>query len=91
MSLRHTILTELFVRSYQFECLTTQQVIRVDHPETYRLILRPGAFACRFHESDWLADVLVRGFLSGEVGKKMGLAVTSSKGEDRERRYSVKA
>jgi len=33
----------------------------------------------------------VRGFLSGTVGKKMGLAVTSSKGEDGERRYSVKA
>jgi hypothetical protein len=33
----------------------------------------------------------VRGFLSGTVGKKMGLAVTSSKGEDGERSYSVKA
>jgi hypothetical protein len=33
----------------------------------------------------------VRGFLSGTVGKKMGLAVTSSKGEDGERTYSVKA
>jgi hypothetical protein len=32
----------------------------------------------------------VRGFLSGTVGKKMGLAVTSSKGDDGERRYSVK-
>jgi hypothetical protein len=33
----------------------------------------------------------VRGFLSGTVGKKMGLTVTSTKGEDRERTYSVKA
>ncbi len=33
----------------------------------------------------------VRGFLSGTVGKKMGLTVTSTKGEDGERRYSVKA
>ena len=33
----------------------------------------------------------VRGFLSGAVGKKMGLAVTSTKAEDEERRYSVKA
>ena len=33
----------------------------------------------------------VRGFLSGTVGKKMGLAVTSTKGEDGERSYSVKA
>jgi hypothetical protein len=33
----------------------------------------------------------VRGFLSGTVGKKMGLPVMSIKGEDGERRYSVKA
>jgi hypothetical protein len=31
----------------------------------------------------------VRGFLSGTVGKKMGLTVTSTKGEDGERTYSV--
>jgi hypothetical protein len=30
------------------------------------------------------------GFLSGTIGKKMGLAVTSNKVEDNERRYSVK-
>ena len=33
----------------------------------------------------------IRGFLSGTVGKKMGLTVTSTKGEDGERTYSVKA
>ena len=33
----------------------------------------------------------IRGFLSGTVSKKMGLAVTSTKGEDGERTYSVKA
>jgi Protein of unknown function (DUF3489) len=33
----------------------------------------------------------VRGFLSGTVGKKMGLTVTSTKAEDGERTYSVKA
>ncbi len=33
----------------------------------------------------------VRGFLSGAIGKKMGLTVASEKGEDGERRYSVKA
>jgi hypothetical protein len=33
----------------------------------------------------------VRGFLSGTVGKKLGLAVTSSKVEDGARTYSVKA
>jgi len=32
----------------------------------------------------------VRGFLSGTVGKKMGLAVTSTKGEAGERTYCVK-
>jgi hypothetical protein len=33
----------------------------------------------------------VRGFLSGMVGKKMGLTVTSTKSEDGQRSYSVKA
>jgi len=33
----------------------------------------------------------VRGFLSGTLRKKMGLAVTSTKGEDGERSYSIKA
>ena len=33
----------------------------------------------------------VRGFLSGTVGKKLGLTVASTKGEDGERTYSVKA
>jgi hypothetical protein len=33
----------------------------------------------------------VRGFLSGTVGKKLGLTVTSTKAEDGERTYSVKA
>jgi hypothetical protein len=39
--------------------------------------------------SGWQAHS-VRGFLSGTVGKKLGLAVTSTKGEDGERSYSVK-
>ncbi len=33
----------------------------------------------------------VRGFLSGTVGKKMGLTVMSTKGDDGERTYSVEA
>lgn len=33
----------------------------------------------------------VRGFLSGTIRKKMGLTVVSTKGEDGERSYSVKA
>jgi len=40
--------------------------------------------------TDWQAHS-VRGFISGTLGKKMGLAVTSTKGEDGERTYSVKA
>jgi len=31
----------------------------------------------------------VRGFLSGTLGKKMGLALESSKGEDGERFYKI--
>src|SRR5271169_102525 len=37
----------------------------------------------------WMPHSL-RGFLSGTVRKKMGLAVTSTKGDDGERSYSVK-
>ena len=33
----------------------------------------------------------VRGFLSGTVGKKMGLTVVSTKGEDGTRSYSIEA
>ena len=33
----------------------------------------------------------VRGFLSGTLGKKMGLTVESTKGKDGERTYSIKA
>ena len=33
----------------------------------------------------------VRGFLSGAVGKKMGLTVVSAKGEDGERTYLLKS
>jgi len=32
----------------------------------------------------------VRGFLSGVLGKKMGLRIVSTKGADEERRYSVR-
>ena len=40
--------------------------------------------------TDWQAHS-VRGFISGTLGKKMGLTVTSTKAEDGERTYSVKA
>jgi len=38
--------------------------------------------------TDWQAH-WIRGFLSGTVHKKMGLTITSSKGEDGERTYSI--
>ena len=40
--------------------------------------------------TEWQAHS-VRGFLSGTVGKKMGLTVTSTKADDGERTYSVKS
>jgi hypothetical protein len=40
--------------------------------------------------TEWQAHS-VRGFLSGTVGKKLGLVFTSAKVEDGERTYSVKA
>jgi hypothetical protein len=56
------------------------------------LLKRPGGVTAKelMKATGWQPHS-VRGFLSGTVGKKMGLAVTSSKGEDDERSYSVKA
>ena len=55
------------------------------------LLKRPNGATTRelLKATGWQAHSL-RGFLSGTVGKKMGLAVTSSKNEDGERNYSVK-
>ena len=55
------------------------------------LLKRPGGATAKelMKASSWQAHS-VRGFLSGTVSKKMGLAVTSTKGEDGERTYSVK-
>jgi Protein of unknown function (DUF3489) len=39
--------------------------------------------------TDWQPHS-VRGFISGTLGKKMGLTVASVKGEDGNRRYSIK-
>jgi hypothetical protein len=56
------------------------------------LLKRPGGVTAKelMKTTGWQAHS-VRGFLSGTVGKKMGLAVTSTKSEDGERSYSVKA
>ena len=55
------------------------------------LLKRPGGATTRelMKLTGWQPHS-VRGFLSGTVGKKMQLAVTSTKGEDGERTYSVK-
>ena len=55
------------------------------------LLKRPGGATLKelTKTSGWQPHS-VRGFLSGTVGKKMGLTVTSAKDEDGERSYSVK-
>ena len=56
------------------------------------LLKRPGGVTSKelMKATGWQPHS-VRGFLSGTVGKKMGLTVTSIKGEDGERSYSVGA
>jgi uncharacterized protein DUF3489 len=56
------------------------------------LLKRPGGVTAKelLKATNWQPHSL-RGFLSGTVGKKMGLTVASTKGEDGERSYSVKA
>jgi hypothetical protein len=56
------------------------------------LLKRPGGVTAKelMKATNWQPHS-IRGFLSGTVGKKMGLAVVSTKGEDGERSYSVKA
>jgi hypothetical protein len=56
------------------------------------LLKRPGGATAKalLKATGWQPHSL-RGFLSGTAGKKMGLTVTSTKGEDGERSYSVKA
>ena len=51
---------------------------------------RPGGVTLKeiMKASGWQAHS-VRGFLSGTVGKKMGLALTSTKDQDGNRVYSV--
>jgi Protein of unknown function (DUF3489) len=53
---------------------------------------RPGGATARelLKATGWQPHSL-RGFLPGTVGRKMGLAHTSTKGEEEERVYSLKA
>jgi len=56
------------------------------------LLQRPGgATSKELQKATGWQPHSVRGFLSGTVGKKMGLTVVSTKGEDGERSYSVKS
>jgi hypothetical protein len=56
------------------------------------LLKRPGGVTAKelMQATGWQPHS-VRGFLSGTVRKKLGLTVTSAKGEDGERSYSVEA
>jgi len=56
------------------------------------LLKRPGGVTSKelMKATGWQPHSM-RGFLSGTVGKKMGLAIISTKGQDGERTYSVKA
>lgn len=56
------------------------------------LLRRPGGATARelLKATNWQPHSL-RGFLSGTVGKKMGLALASTKGEDGGRVHSLKA
>jgi hypothetical protein len=55
------------------------------------LLKRPGGATAEelLKATGWQPHSL-RGFISGTLGKKMGLTVTSVKGDDGERNYSVK-
>ena len=56
------------------------------------LLKRPGGATAKelLKATGWQPHS-VRGFISGTVGKKMKLTVVSTKGEDGERIYSIKA
>jgi hypothetical protein len=56
------------------------------------LLKRPGGATIKelMKATGWQPHS-VRGFLSGTIGKKMGLSLTSTKGEGAERTYSLKS
>ena len=53
------------------------------------LLKRPAGASLKLMKTSGWQPHSLRGFLSGTVGKKMGLTVTSAKDEDGERSYSV--
>jgi hypothetical protein len=55
------------------------------------LVRKDGATLSELMKATGWQAHSVRGFLSGALGKKMGLPVTSAKGRDGERRYFVTA
>ena len=59
--------------------------------QVLELLKRPGGATLKeiMATTGWQAHS-VRGFISGALGKKLGLAVESTKGEDGERTYSLK-
>jgi hypothetical protein len=59
--------------------------------QVLELLKRPNGATLRelMNTTNWQAHS-IRGFLSGTLGKKMGLIVTSAKAEDGARIYSVK-
>ena len=56
------------------------------------LMKQPGGTTLKavMDATEWQAHS-VRGFISGTLGKKMGLTVISAKAEDGERNYSISA
>jgi hypothetical protein len=56
------------------------------------LLKRPGGASLKelMKTTGWQPHS-VRGFLSGTIGKRMGLPLTSTKGEGEERTYSLKS
>jgi hypothetical protein len=60
--------------------------------QVLELLKRPGGVTAKelMKATGWQPHS-VRGFLSGTIGKKMGLTVTSTKSDDGERNYSVRA